>query len=125
MSSEPATGAALAAAVAATAATTAAGATTPAAQTSAAPPPAAEETARGRRRVNFLWEVTQSLLASVVTLTGMSMCVVVVIRGSAIPELLSMSVGLIIGFYFGRTNHTAMGGVGRAQVGDAPQRRGE
>ncbi len=67
----------------------------------------------GQRRVNLIWEATQSMLATVVTLTAMAACAIAVFRGERAPEMLSLSFGLIIGFYFGRTNHAAIGGVGR------------
>jgi F0F1-type ATP synthase assembly protein I len=69
---------------------------------------------RGQRRVNLIWEVTQSLMASAVILTT---CVGIfigrTINESAIPfpaEWWAI-VGLVIGFYFGRTNHQRTGGV--------------
>ena len=60
-----------------------------------------------QRRVNLIWEITQSVIA--ITL------VVATIIASlwALPstEILGHAFFLVIGFYFGRTNHTRVGGV--------------
>lgn len=70
----------------------------------------------GQRRINLLWEVTQSLIALVVT---SSTLYVAAKRSSSSPSetaaflLLSNGFFLVIGFYFGRTNHSRTGGVGR------------
>jgi hypothetical protein len=59
----------------------------------------------GQRRVNLLWEITQSVIALGITLR--------VILGEATDtELLAYAFFLVIGFYFGRTNHQRTGGVG-------------
>lgn len=68
-----------------------------------------------QRRTNILWEKTQSALA-----IGTMSCavVVVVIIMLFIPDLrlaaftfLATTVGTVVGFYFGRTNHQKVGGV--------------
>ena len=61
----------------------------------------------GQRKVNLIWERTQSTIAVVMTgayvyaqLTGVQ------------SDGLANSFFLIVGFYFSRTNHAAIGGVG-------------
>ncbi len=74
----------------------------------------------GQRRVNMIWERTQSIIALSVVLTT---CGGIIALGSvrfwninlatdAIPSFPPewwTIVGLVIGFYFGRTNHARMG----------------
>lgn len=61
----------------------------------------------GQRRVNLIWESTQSVIAVIVTLAMIGASVTT--RSS--PEL-NDAFFLIVGFYFSRTNHTNIGGVG-------------
>lgn len=61
----------------------------------------------GQRRVNLIWEFTQAIIAIIVTLT----LVYTSIQGTDAPELKN-AFFLIIGFYFSRTNHQAIGGIG-------------
>lgn len=62
----------------------------------------------GQRSTSLLWEVIQGLMA-VGTVWGV---VIMSILAITIPTELSSLAYLIVGFYFGRTNHTAVGGVG-------------
>ena len=62
----------------------------------------------GQRQINYIWELTQAGIAVAVTL-GM---IFVPISG-AHNATLENAFFLIVGFYFSRTNHTAIGGVGR------------
>lgn len=83
-----------------------------------------EETSRtvGQRRINILWEATQAVIALSVTGTGMFTAAQLALRkdeeanakSMAITAflLISNTVFLVIGFYFGRTNHQRTGGVG-------------
>lgn len=66
-----------------------------------------------QRQVNKVWEYTQSVIAIAVTTTTLGVCVALVVKGGveAAVQLLSNAFFLIIGFYFGRTNHTNVGGV--------------
>lgn len=68
----------------------------------------------GQRRVNLIWEFTQAFIAIVVVLANMSAAVYNVLMGKNVdvPMILSSSLFLIIGFYFSRTNHQAIGGLG-------------
>lgn len=70
----------------------------------------------GQRRINLLWEGTQSIVALAVTAATMFAASILAIRGdagSAAFLLLSNAFFLVSGFYFGRTNHTRTGGTGR------------
>lgn len=82
----------------------------------ALPPNTTEEentTTLGQRRVNLIWEVTQAFIAVIVT--G-SMIYISVFDIDA--EELKNAFFLIIGFYFSRTNHTAIGGIGKKPQGN-------
>jgi hypothetical protein len=65
----------------------------------------------GQRRVNLIWEGTQSAIA--VIITG-------AVIYSSVTKVLSQELTnaffLIIGFYFSRTNHSAIGGTGDKPV---------
>ncbi len=68
----------------------------------------------GQRRINLIWEWTQSIISVIVVVSNM---IVAIYDGlghsdSAYPTILSSSLFLIVGFYFSRTNHSAVGGVG-------------
>jgi hypothetical protein len=69
-------------------------------------------TTAGQRRINLIWEVTQAFIA--VGITG-------AIIYSAIHKITSQELTnaffLIVGFYFSRTNHQAIGGIGRKPSG--------
>lgn len=81
-----------------------------------------EETLRtqGQRRINLVWEVTQALIAIGVTGATLYVSATLALRGEkaeAAVLLLSNSFFLVVGFYFGRTNHTKIGGVGGSDGG--------
>jgi hypothetical protein len=75
----------------------------------------------GQRRINFIWEVTQSAIALSVVGTGLYTAAHLCIKNADTPGheqaaitsflLISNVVFLVIGFYFGRTNHVKVGGV--------------
>lgn len=76
----------------------------------------------GQRTINAIWEVTQATIAIAVTLDTLYVAaqLALVISGGKADSaflLLSNAFFLVIGFYFGRTNHTRMGGVGANEVG--------
>ena len=85
----------------------------------------------GQRRINIIWEVTQAAIALVVTGTGMFTASQLALRDDpdvnnksmAITAflLISNTVFLVIGFYFGRTNHQRVGGIGAGN--SAPETR--
>lgn len=68
----------------------------------------------GQRRVNIIWELTQALIAIMVTSANVIVGVHYGLNNlsTPIPPILSNSFFLIVGFYFSRTNHQAIGGVG-------------
>lgn len=68
---------------------------------------AQEKTVEGQRRINLIWEVTQGLIALSITV-AIIYCAFYKISS----QELTNSFFLIIGFYFSRTNHQAIGGIG-------------
>jgi hypothetical protein len=65
----------------------------------------------GQRRINIIWEVTQATIA--ITCTGaMIYCGIKKIDATELKN----AFFLIIGFYFSRTNHTAIGGTGKKSL---------
>ena len=74
-----------------------------------------ELTTTGQRRVNLIWEFTQSAIALIVILANMITGVIFAVskeHAAEFPPVLMNSLFLVIGFYFSRTNHAAVGGVG-------------
>jgi hypothetical protein len=71
-------------------------------------------TTAGQRKVNLIWEYTQALIAISVVLSTMGTAVFMEISGKMdqIPTIFSFAFGTIVGFYFSRTNHQAIGGIG-------------
>ncbi len=95
-----------------------------------APPTAEALKAHGQRRVNLIWETMQAAIAAAVvgsTLFVSSKLALLVLLPLASERqlasadrafmLISNLVSLIIGFYFGRTNHQRTGGVGNNESG--------
>jgi hypothetical protein len=62
----------------------------------------------GQRRVNLIWEFTQAAVALTIAL-ALVYCEIQKIESPTIQN----GFFLIIGFYFSRTNHQAIGGTGR------------
>lgn len=95
------------------------------------PPETTEEEDRstlGQRNINLIWETTQSQIAKMAVYVGISINVIIpvfmlFIRGElevariaivgSCLNTVSTTVGIIIGFYFSRTNHSAIGGTGK------------
>jgi hypothetical protein len=72
-------------------------------------------TLASQRRINLIWEITQALIAVgvVASVVGLSVFSTVVGRPEfKVPEPLTNALFLIVGFYFSRTNHAAVGGIG-------------
>lgn len=87
----------------------------------------------GQRKINMIWEMTQSKIALFVIYTGISVNVVVIVafivvcligvikqidpviivQITAALASINLTTGIVIGFYFSRTNHSAIGGVGK------------
>jgi len=90
-----------------------------------------DKTTEGQRTINLLWENTQSRIALFVVICGMVLNSVVVvllillIRDITVVQIALISLclqfvnftsGIVIGFYFSRTNHAAIGGIGSKPV---------
>ena len=92
---------------------------------SAPPEPSVSQedlTFAGQRRINLIWEYTQAIIAIMVVVATMAAGVVATLKNtSPVNTALSMAFGTVVGFYFGRTNHSATGGVG-PQPGDRDYR---
>src|SRR5678815_231927 len=85
--------------------------------TSVAPTTTAQEdlTTAGQRRINVIWEMTQAVIAIVVVAANMIVGAAQglgMAKNETYPTILSSALFLIVGFYFSRTNHAAIGGVG-------------
>ena len=61
----------------------------------------------GQRKINIIWEVTQALVAVSITLA-----VIYCAMNKIVSQELTNAFFLIVGFYFSRTNHTKIGGIG-------------
>lgn len=81
-------------------------------------------TTAGQRRVNLIWEFTQAAIAIVVVFANMGTAVVLAMQGKPgeVPLILSSTLFLVVGFYFARTNHQAIGGVGAKANKQQPYR---
>jgi heme/copper-type cytochrome/quinol oxidase subunit 3 len=78
---------------------------------SSEPPIAAEALIHaGQRRVNLIWEITQALIALFVT--GSFALDNIINTDANSSSGLSAAFFIIIGFYFARTNHASIGGIG-------------
>jgi hypothetical protein len=71
-------------------------------------------TLAGQRKVNLIWERTQALIALIVVVATMATAVMMVVTRimEQIPTIFSFAFGTVVGFYFSRTNHAAIGSVG-------------
>jgi len=71
-------------------------------------------TTASQRKVNLIWETTQSIIAITVVIATMSVGVFGFLTKGImdIPNSLAIAFGTVIGFYFSRTNHAAIGGIG-------------
>lgn len=67
-----------------------------------------------KNRMNMLWEGTQALLAVTLTIATIYVCIRTPLKVGAdgqtievpVPETLKNALFVVLGFYFGRTNHT-------------------
>lgn len=69
-------------------------------------------TTAGQRRVNLIWEYTQAMIAIFVVLFTMIAGAAAMVYEKQIPSIISVAFGMVTGFYFSRTNHAAIGGIG-------------
>ncbi len=61
----------------------------------------------GQRKINLIWEATQSTISVLITV-AVIYCAIT----KNLNETITNAFFLIVGFYFSRTNHSAIGGVG-------------
>lgn len=76
-------------------------------------------TTAGQRKVNLIWEYTQAAIALMVVLATMAVGIWAGMHPESdgtIPNILATAFGMITGFYFARTNHSAIGGIGKKPV---------
>lgn len=71
----------------------------------------------GQRRVNLIWERVQAILAISVVETALLAAMSMILGGATEAKslaftFLASTCSLVIGFYFGRTNHARTGGIG-------------
>lgn len=91
-------------------------------------------TTAGQRYINRVWEFTQSAIALMTVISGVLINSIiiffVILKDAEVStsqlslisislQFINLTTGIIIGFYFSRTNHSAQGGVG-PKVADAP-----
>lgn len=71
--------------------------------------------ALGQRRINLIWELTQALIAVSVIWAALGASIWIAVKDptNRLMSFLFLSniVSIVIGFYFGRTNHQRVGGV--------------
>lgn len=84
-----------------------------------APETTAEENRQsaGQRAINRLWEYTQALIALGITGIALYVAAVLAFHGQPDAQVAAFvfvygAANLVIGFYFGRTNHTRSSGGG-------------
>lgn len=63
-----------------------------------------------QRKINLIWEYTQAAIAVSVVATSLGAAVVATMQGKEVSAFLSFVCGSVVGFYFSRTNHGAIGG---------------
>lgn len=75
-------------------------------------------TTAGQRKINLVWEITQAIIAMLVVITTMGVSALVAYYHNVgvageVPNIIAVAFGTVVGFYFSRTNHQAIGGVGK------------
>jgi len=71
-------------------------------------------TSEGQRKVNLIWERTQAFVAILIVCANILVWIMAAFRNTVanVPAGLSDALFVIVGFYYGRTNHAAIGGIG-------------
>lgn len=69
-------------------------------------------TTAGQRHINLIWEWTQAAIAILVVISTMVCGAIGMAKDLQIPTIISVAFGMVTGFYFSRTNHAAIGGIG-------------
>lgn len=87
-----------------------------------------DRVALGQRNINLIWEKTQARIAIISVVVSQLVNFVVIVSmlfKTSTPDpariavitasvaAMNLTVGIIIGFYFSRTNHSAIGGTGK------------
>jgi hypothetical protein len=62
------------------------------------------------RNINMIWEYTQAIIATSVVVATLVYALRYAAPEIAVVIFFSNAFGLVIGFYFGRTNHARTGG---------------
>ncbi len=65
----------------------------------------------GQRRINGIWEMTQAIIAVFVVVATLYAAVFVKDLDKAAFTFLTNVLFVVVGFYFGRTNHTRPSGI--------------
>lgn len=74
-----------------------------------------DKTTEGQRLINIIWELTQAAIAVMIVLALVYLAI-----AREPSETVTNAFFLIVGFYFSRTNHQAIGGIGaKANEGQA------
>lgn len=88
-------------------------------------------TTAGQRTINLIWENTQARIALFVVVAGMVinslviLLLIILIREITVVQValislclqfINFTAGIVIGFYFSRTNHAAIGGIGNKPI---------
>lgn len=73
---------------------------------------AEDATIAGQRRINLIWEITQAVIS--IGITGA--IIYSSLTAHTVQEIISNAFFLIVGFYFSRTNHAAIGGIGNKPI---------
>jgi len=74
-----------------------------------------DKTTAGQRKVNLIWEWTQAIISVLIVISNMAVAIFQGLNygsNESHPVVLSSALFLVVGFYFARTNHAAIGGVG-------------
>lgn len=76
----------------------------------------------GQRRISYLWETTQAVVAVMTACTALGCCLWMIVYGDpgekmAAFSLLSGLTTLVLNTYFIRTNHEKVGGPGGESAG--------
>ena len=69
-------------------------------------------TTAGQRKVNLIWEYTQAAIALMVVLATLIAGAIGMLKDVQVPTIIAVAFGMVTGFYFSRTNHAAIGGIG-------------
>jgi hypothetical protein len=69
-------------------------------------------TTASQRRVNLIWEYTQAIIAVFVVFSCTLAAIWAAFNGKEPSAFLAFICGNVVGFYFSRTNHAAIGGIG-------------